>query len=60
MPEFIFRGTIALSGVDFFITADTPLEAVKKAKAGEYDYYDTAGAETTDWQIDPLTGEDNA
>jgi hypothetical protein len=59
MPEYIFRGRVELDGVDFFISAETPLEAVKKAKAGDYDRYEADGAEMVNCEIDPLTGQDN-
>lgn len=60
MGEYIFRGTVELSGVDFYVTADTAEEAIQKAKRGEYDDYKTAGAETINWKIDPNTCEDNS
>jgi len=59
MAEFIFRGTVELSGVYFIVEAETLEEARKKASAGEYEDYDTDGAETANWTINPLTGKPN-
>lgn len=53
MPEYIFQGTVTLSGVDFYVTADSEEEAIAKAKMGEYNNRDTVGADSTDWDIDP-------
>ncbi len=52
MPEYIFQGQVTLSGVDFYITADNEAEAIAKAKAGASDYWDRAGAASTDLDID--------
>ena len=53
MPEYIFQGTVTLSGVDFYIIADSEEEAKAKAKNGEYNDRDTVGAGSQDWDIDP-------
>ncbi len=53
MPQYIFQGTVTLSGVDFYITADSKEEAVEKAKSGEYNDRDMVGADSTDWDIEP-------
>ncbi len=53
MPEYIFQGTVTLSGVDFYVIADSEEEAKAKARVGDHDDRDTAGAGSTDWDIDP-------
>lgn len=59
MRQFIFRGTATLSGVTFYISARSEKDAVARAKRGDWDDYDTSGADTTDWQIKPDTCEEN-
>lgn len=59
MAVWIFKGSLRLDGVDFFISAETEAEAIAKAKAGEYDEHDEMGATTADWSIDPGTIEPN-
>lgn len=52
MPkEYIAKGTLTLSGVDFFIAADNQEEAEAKARRGEWDYYDISGASSDDCEI---------
>lgn len=45
MAEYICRGTVELTNVDFFVTAETFEEAKAKLKAGDWDHYDLDGAE---------------
>ena len=59
MPEFIFKGTLSLDGVTFFITAENEAEAESKARAGRFDDYDAIGASSTDCKINPGTLELN-
>ena len=57
--QWIFKGSLRLDGVSFFITADNEAEAIAKAKMGDYDEYDEMGATAADWEIDPKTGDPN-
>ena len=59
MQEFIFKGTLSLDGVTFYITAENEAEAESKAMAGEFDDYDTNCAGSTDWKINPASLELN-
>lgn len=59
MAEFIFRGTVTLDGVDFFIEADDLGAAKARAKAGDYDRREDNGAAVVDWHIDAETGQAN-
>jgi hypothetical protein len=59
MPQFIFTGKAQLYNVTFFVVAKNEREAVAKAKAGDYEHYDTECAETWDTQIDPGTVKAN-
>lgn len=45
MPEYTCKGTVELTNVDFYVTADTPEEAAEKAKRGDWDFYETDAAE---------------
>ena len=51
MPEYLFTGTVELSGVLFTVTADNETEAKAKAKLGEWDDYDISGAETRNAEL---------
>lgn len=55
MPQYTAEGKVELNGATFFITADSLEEAKRKAKAGEWDDYNSAGAETINWEIRPAT-----
>lgn len=55
MPEFIFTGTLKLSGVTFFVDAPDVKQAIQRAKAGEYSSYEIDAAETADCKLDPDT-----
>jgi hypothetical protein len=57
--DWIFTGSVELSGVTFFINDCTEDEARDRAQAGKYDDYDTSGAETVDWNIKAKTIEAN-
>jgi hypothetical protein len=57
--EFMFTGTVELRGVTFFVTAEDEDAAREKAKAGEYDDYDSGGAETVNWEMNPDSLEVN-
>lgn len=59
MKEFICTGSIELRGVQFFIKAETLEEAKKKAEEGEFESFDSDGADTTDWHMNPRTVEVN-
>ncbi|MCB7127909.1 MAG: hypothetical protein J3T61_00020 [Candidatus Brocadiales bacterium] len=59
MSEYIFQGSLSLTNVDFFITADDEDAARSKAKAGEYDNWETSGAASSNWMIDSDTLELN-
>ena len=59
MAIWMATGRIELSGVDFFIEADTLEEAKEKAKRGEYEFYEDNGAEAINWTIKPSTVESN-
>ena len=53
MPNFIFYGWIKLRGVAFTVSAENSEKAIERARLGEFDEYDAAGAETVDWEIRP-------
>lgn len=53
--EYTFSGSVELRGV----TATSPEEAKRKAAEGDYDEYDTSGAETVNWEINTKTCEEN-
>lgn len=55
MSEWILTGTVKLSGVDFFVEAETEEEALRKAAAGEWSRYETDCAETEGWSVQPKT-----
>lgn len=55
MPEYIFQGTATLSGVDFYVIADSEEEAKAKARVGEHADRDLMCADSTNWDIDPST-----
>lgn len=55
MPEYVFQGTVTLEGVDFYINADSEKEAKAKARVGDHDNRDMAGAGGMGWDIDPRT-----
>lgn len=57
MAEYQFKGTIQLTGVLFYIEADSLEEAKAKAKRAEYDDCDESCAEAYDWEIIPDTGK---
>ena len=59
LREFIFTGTIELHGVQFFILAEDEDEARAQARGGDYIEYETGGAETVNWTIDPNSLESN-
>lgn len=50
--EYIFRGKLSLSGVEFYITANSEEEAIAKARDGDWHDYDTLGASSEDCNID--------
>jgi hypothetical protein len=56
MPQFIFTGRMTLNGVEFYIEAEDLADACKKAKAGEYEHYEAAVAEISNWYIHPDSG----
>lgn len=57
--EFIFRGTVELSGVVFFVVAANEDEAKQKARDGDFVEYESNTAETINWSINPETIELN-
>jgi hypothetical protein len=59
MSRFIFKGSVTLNGVDFYINADDARDAIKKARNGEFEFYETDGAETVDLEINAGTCEPN-
>ena len=59
MPEYLFRGSLKMRGVVFFIEAENEAEAKKIAASGRYDDFDDNGAETVDWSIDEDTCKEN-
>ena len=59
MPEFICTGTITLNGVTFYIEAEDLHHARVKADRGEFTNYETGAAETSDWDMRPLTVKAN-
>jgi hypothetical protein len=56
--EWIFRGTVKLSGVCFYVSAHTSQEALEMAMAGDC-HAEFDCAETVDFEIDPKSGEEN-
>jgi hypothetical protein len=52
LHEWLCRGWIKLSGVQFSVSAATEDEARKKAAAGDWDDYDTTVASGEDWKLD--------
>ena len=48
-------GSVRLRGVEFRITAETLEEARDKARKGDFDDCDYDGAELYDWEIKPVT-----
>lgn len=59
MPEYLCKGTLTLSGVEFTIKADSLEDAKRKAEDGEFEDWDTTGAEGTDWEMRPATVREN-
>ena len=59
MPEYVFRGSVTLNGVWFYISAKDEADAKERARLGKYDEYDETSAETSDWKIDPGSIEEN-
>ena len=59
LKEFEFKGSAELSGVRFFIRAQSLEEAKAKAARGEWDDDDARGASWVNWEIDPHSGKDN-
>ena len=59
LKEFIFKGTLELRGVVFTVKAVDRDAAQAKATRGDYDDYDTRGAEAADWQLDLRSCESN-
>lgn len=57
--EFTFQGSLELRGVVFFVTATDEAHAREKARAGEWEEWDVAGAEGVNWTLDPSTCEAN-
>ena len=52
MPkQYIFTGRLELSGVDFIVEADSEAEAKEKARNGQWENYDSSGAETVNTDI---------
>jgi hypothetical protein len=49
--EYLARGYLTLSGVQFTIIASSPEEARAKAARGEWRDYDVVGASTADCKI---------
>lgn len=59
MGEYIFKGTLDLEGVEFFVEAENEEEALAKAKRGEWASYEISGASSVDCSLDPDTIEEN-
>ena len=59
MASWIFKGSIRLDGVTFYVEAESEEEAREKARAGDYEEYDEMGAETANCEIDAGTIELN-
>lgn len=57
--NWLFNGRIELEGVDFFINNATEDEAIARAKASDWDYYDTIGASEINSHINSRTMEPN-
>ena len=57
--EWLFRGTLKMSGVIFSVSAETEAEALQKARDGDWDDYDTTRASGDDWKLDDGTMELN-
>lgn len=45
MPEYTCKGMVELTNVDFYVTAESPEEAAKKAACGDWDFYEIDAAE---------------
>jgi hypothetical protein len=43
--EYTCRGKVELTGVDFFVTAETLEEAKAKLKSGDWDFYELESGE---------------
>lgn len=59
MAEFICTGSVTLNGVTFYIEAENLHHASVKADRGEWTNYDITGAETSDWDMRPMTVKEN-
>lgn len=58
MKRFWFKGSATMRGVDFLVEADSKEEAMARARNGEWDDYITSGADTSDWEINANTCEE--
>ncbi len=59
MKRFWFKGTATLRGVDFLVEADSKDGAIARARNGEWDDYLTDGADTSDWEINVNTCQED-
>lgn len=59
MPEYHFKGKASISGVDFYVNADTLEDAIARVKRGETDLVEDDAAEMYDWEIDIASGRVN-
>ena len=59
LREFIFTGTVELRGVHFFVVARDEADARAKAASGDWVDYETTGADTVNWELDPKTIQAN-
>jgi hypothetical protein len=51
MPEYSIRCRVTLEGATMYITADNKTEAMRKAKANEFDNVEYDRAEVVDWDL---------
>lgn len=51
MPEWIVPMEVLKKGAEAYVQADTEKEAIRKAKAGEWDRIEDIAAEIADWDV---------
>lgn len=56
---FLVRGTLELAGVTFTVSATSADAARAKASSGEWEDWDTSGAESVNWKLDPDSVEES-
>jgi hypothetical protein len=59
MREYHFTGKVTLTGVDFYITADTIQEARRAARRGDFDRSNDGKAWWDGYEIDDISGQEN-